>query len=143
MLKNIKQFDQFVNEMDSYSMDLKKDLNDNFQEWRQGHDTPEDATELIRILRGRHNTERPEYVKQVVYDWIGLKINEGSDFKYGYKIRSVKDGYELVSDTYHKKELVNRDITPIKKLSDLENLIGDYSKIPINKDFVFFDDEIK
>lgn len=70
-------------------------------------------------------------------------LNESSDFKYGYKIRTVKNGYELVVDTYHKKELVNRDIIKIRELSELKKLIGDYSNIPIDKDFVFFDVKLK
>lgn len=70
-------------------------------------------------------------------------LNEDSDFKYGYKIRTVKNGYELVVDTYHKKELVDRNIIKIKELKDLKKLIGDYSNIPIDKDFVFLDIKLK
>lgn len=71
-MKNLKKFKKFITEnMDSYSMDLNKDLSDNFGEWQSGHDTKEDSDELYNILRGRHNLEKPEYVRQVVNDWIG------------------------------------------------------------------------
>ena len=77
--------------------DVLDDLKSNFRSWEQDCNDEDSAEELLEILIDRHPNEDKEYLKDLVYDWVGCKIDSNEQQFEKKRLKSYK-GFQYITD---------------------------------------------